>query len=320
MNGLTIAALILSSAQGSASTPPFSFPRTIDPGGCIIELVASSEGENHHQFDGSSPDGRLFAAGWYVPSDESRANGNERMAYLLDLETGERTDIPSLDNVASFSPDGSQLVSAAYQEDGRTDIVLYTLATGVTEVLAPHPNWDFLPSFSVDGRQIIFHSSRAGNPDLYLYDLESRELTQLTTSDNWETHAHFSPDGAFVSYNERISETQYDVRLLELATGETIALTDQPSEDGYPSWHPGGEHLVFVSNRDREGGTADIYVMTREGDVVSRLTDAPFYHGYPSWSPDGNFVYFTSYRQPQGIYRIPMEGATQCRRPGDQPG
>lgn len=316
MLSLLTAILFAHSATEPASSQiEFSFPQTIDPGGCIVELVASSEGENHVQFDGSSPDGRLYAVGWDDGSDENASNVNQRGAYLLNLETGERTDIPLLNNVASFSPDGSQLVSASYQENGRTDIVLYSLATGEAEVLAAHDNWDFLPSFSADGRQILFHSSRAGNPDLYLYDLESQALTRLTTGDNWEMHAQFSPDGAFVSYYERVSETNYDIRLLELSTGETIALTNAPSEEGYPSWHPDGEHLVFTSNRDRENGTADVYVMSRNGDVLARLTDAPFYHGYPFWSPDGSFVYFTSYRAPQGVYRIPMDGPTQCRQP-----
>ena len=197
---------------------------------------------------------------------------------------------------------------------GAPIFILYTLATGEIEVLAQHDSWDFLPSFSADGRQIVFHSSRAGNPDLYLYDLDSREITQLTDGANWEMHAQFSPDGRFVSYNERLSETDFNIRLLELATGQATSLTHAPSEEGYPSWHPDGEHLVFTSNRDRAGGTSDVYVMARDGEVLARLTDAPFYHGYPSWSPDGDYIYFTSYRQPQGIYRIPMDGPAQCRR------
>lgn len=319
MKAIAIVSLMVGAAGTAFGTQSdLEYPRIVDPGGCILEIVATSDDRNHHQFNGFSPDGRLFAAGWYVPADENRPDEVQREAYLLNLETGERVSLPGLDNVASFSPDGSHLVSAAYQDGGRTDIVLYSLASGETEILAAHDNWDFLPSFSPDGRQIVFHSSRAGNPDLYLYDLESRVLTQLTTNENWETHAQFSPDGAFISYNERLSETQFDIRLLELATGETLSLTDQPSEDAYPSWHPDGKHLVFTSNRDRENGPSDVYVMSRDGEVLVRLTNAPFYHGYPTWSPDGHYLYFTTYRQPQGIYRLSMNGPTECRRPADQ--
>ena len=123
MIGLASALLLLHAAQTAPhSRPDFAFPRTIDPGGCIIELIASDEDRNHHQFAGSSPDGRLYAAGWYIESDGNGSNTQDRRAYLLDLESGERTEIPPLDNVASFSPDGSQLISAAYQDNGRTDL------------------------------------------------------------------------------------------------------------------------------------------------------------------------------------------------------
>ena len=55
MNASVIASLLLINAGTiNGSKSDFAFPRTTDPGGCIIELVASSEDRNHHQFDGFS--------------------------------------------------------------------------------------------------------------------------------------------------------------------------------------------------------------------------------------------------------------------------
>src|SRR5215210_3369149 len=82
-------------------------------GACAPQLISAAPGENHVLFQGVSPDGRMLAVGW----DRGERPKTERGAFLLDLRTGKRIDLPGLNNAPSFSRNGRFLVSANYPGD-----------------------------------------------------------------------------------------------------------------------------------------------------------------------------------------------------------
>ncbi|HXV17446.1 MAG TPA: hypothetical protein VD758_11745, partial [Gemmatimonadaceae bacterium] len=72
-------------------------------------------------------------------------------------------------------------------------------------------------------------------------------------------------------------------------------LTNDPSSDINPSWSPDGLRIVFSS--DRIGGQQELFVMTNEGQGVTRLTDSfASTDTWPSWSPDGQYIAFQANR------------------------
>jgi len=74
-----------------------------------------------------------------------------------------------------------------------------------------------------------------------------------------------------------------------------------------PTVTPDGRYLVFASTQHRP--TADIYVKTNSGSVVTRLTDDPAQDVMPTVSPDGNFIAFSSDRSGSwDLYVMPFEG------------
>jgi len=180
--------------------------------------------------------------------------------------------------------------------------------------IAAHEDWDWLPSYSPDGNRIVFNSYRTGHSDIYSYDRNTSKLSRLTTSDNYEAHARLSPGGESLLFNEQITKTDYRVNHLEIATGESRALADTPTEEGYASWSPSGDFIAFASDRHQESGADDLFVMTKDGEVIRQLTDAPHKDGYPYWSPDGRYIYFNSYRALEGVYRLRMNNEVDCER------
>ncbi len=46
-------------------------------------------------------------------------------------------------------------------------------------------------------------------------------------------------------------------------------LTDNPADDGFPSWSPDSKMVAFQSFRD---GTGEIYIMNADGSGLKRLT------------------------------------------------
>jgi Tol biopolymer transport system component len=74
-----------------------------------------------------------------------------------------------------------------------------------------------------------------------------------------------------------------------------------------PTVSPDGRYLVFASTQHRP--TADIYVKSNSGSVVTRLTDDPAQDVMPTVSPDGNYIAFASDRTGSwDLFVMPFEG------------
>ncbi len=297
-----LAGLTASCAQNETIT----FETSIDPGGCLVEHIAIDAERGQFHFDGLSPGGDRIAVGW-------DRNGEESGLYLLDLNTGARTDIPNLNNGAVFSPDGSMLLNIFPTENGRTDIVEYDLASGEMTKIAPHDQWEWLASYSSDGDVVLFNSYRTGASDIYTYRKSDGELKQWTDFDGYDAHGQFSPDDSKILFNRHDGGEDYNVYVIETATGEITQLTDEVSEEGYASWSPNGDMIVFASDRLQASGEPDLYLMNSNGDGVRRITDHQAKDEYPFFSPDGKYIYFNSYRSdPKGIYRIELDHDLNC--------
>ena len=304
-----IAALLTTAC---AQNETITYETSTDPGGCLVEHVAVDPTRGQSHFDGLSPDGGRLAVGW-------DRNGEESGLYLLDLNTGARTDIPNLNNGAVFSPDGNKLLNIAPTENGRTDIVEYDLATGEMTPIAPHDQWEWLASYSSDGEIILFNSYRTGASDIYTYRKSDGALRQWTDFDGYDAHGQFSPDDSRILFNraevsnDGDSEVDYNVYVIDTESGNISQLTDDVTEEGYPSWSPDGDTIVFASDRLQASGETDLYLMKSNGEDVRRLTDHEAKDAYPFFSPDGKYIYFNSHRStPKGIYRIALDKDLEC--------
>ena len=87
---------------------------------------------------------------------------------------------------------------------------------------------------------------------------------------------------------------QYEIYAMK-ADGSVTRLTNNHFFDGFPTFSPDGQKIVFASDRD---GNREIYVMNADGSGVQRLTttDPTADDRYPSWSPDGSKILFVSNR------------------------
>ncbi len=82
----------------------------------------------------------------------------------------------------------------------------------------------------------------------------------------------------------------FDIYVLDMATGIAVQVTDNDVEDRWPSWSPNGEQVVFVSD---QSGDDDLFVMDARGANRTQLTTATSMDRYPAWSPDGRTVVFS---------------------------
>ncbi len=68
-------------------------------------------------------------------------------------------------------------------------------------------------------------------------------------------------------------------------------LTNDPAQDGFPSWSPDGKTIVFERiGADPTAPDTGLWLVASEGGVATQLTR--FIGEHPSWSPDGRYIVF----------------------------
>jgi hypothetical protein len=86
------------------------------------------------------------------------------------------------------------------------------------------------------------------------------------------------------------ADGDFEIVVLDTATGAITPLTDNDDSDRYPAWSPDGTRLVFVSDRT---GDDDLFAMNTSGGELVQLTTTPTLDRSPEWSPDGAQVAFS---------------------------
>lgn len=298
-----------------------SFPSFSGGTGCTVERATSSENPEY-QVQGVSWDGK-----WLSYSEELGEGEHgiaEKRVFLLNLASGEKKQLTeTVTNSGAFSPDGRFMVAAFAVEGEYTDIYEIDLETLDFKAIAPHEQWDWLPSYSPDGKTIVFNSYRIeGQSEIFLYDRETQALRQMTDNPGYDAHAEFSADGSKVLFHRMIARKEqggYDFELfvIDVATGDEKQISPGSEfEESYAAWAPDGKHVVFSSDINGKPEKHNLYVMGPNGETLARLTQGDWKDSYAYWTRDGKYIYFNSDRKgTQNIYRIPMEGL-DCRKAG----
>jgi TolB protein len=122
----------------------------------------------------------------------------------------------------------------------------------------------------------------------------------------------WSPDGksvAFVSFESKSAE----IIVQDVATGEQRHVSQRAGINGAPAWAPDGRTMALTLSR--KDGDVDVYTLSLDSQVLTRMTFDPGIDTEPAWSIDGKKLYFMSDRagNPQ-IYEIDVSDPRSPRR------
>ncbi len=225
-----------------------------------------------------------------------------------------------------FSPDGEEIAFSAkagahdaiYVQRLRDRKILNKIEIPLDGIVNP--------SFSPDGKWIVFTGLVGGRSDLFRCRTDGSNIERLTDDRFLDISPRYSPDGksiVFVTDQDTTTDFQRLIfapprlAIFDLASRDIRVLPNMPGTNTSPYFLPDGSHILYVSDRT---GIANIYIRDLATGYDARLTNiltgvtgiiplAPAL----SLSRDGRRVVFSAFRQGSwDLFAIkdPLEGAT----------
>jgi Tol biopolymer transport system component len=251
-------------------------------------------------FPSFSPDGRRLV------SNDRTAGALHNSILIMDAD-GARRSVLFHDEKRNalgpvWSPRGDQVAFALRTQP--VDGSLLTLAADVATIRADGTNLQILtdgsgeygfPSWSPDGRRIVYRASREGKRGLFIIDTQTRQVTPLQTGSDRDNFPAWSPTGDVIAFTS-FRDGDYDIYTIRADGTGLRRLTNTPGNDAHCSWSPDGEWLAFASAREGFKDEAvlhplnpqpygDLFVMRADGTDVRKLTDNQYEEATPAWLP-----------------------------------
>ena len=154
------------------------------------------------------------------------------------------------------------------------------------------------PDISPDGRRIVYVRDRAGTTTLRIadygsaYQVEHERLLVNTHRYEQVFTPRFSPDGKRVAYGTWLTGGFRDVHVVDVETGNVVAITHDRAIDQQPSWSADGHTLYFTSDRT---GIANVYAYSFATGELKQVTNVVNGAYMPEVSPDGRHLIYVGY-------------------------
>jgi TolB protein len=204
------------------------------------------------------------------------------VVYVHTLATGERRAVANFrgsNSAPAWSPDG-RMLAVVLTRDGISQIYSIGADGNNLRRLTNSSAIDTEPVFSPDGRHVYFTSDRGGGPQIYRMSPTGADVQRVTFNGDYNVSPRVSPDGRQIAYVGR-REGRFQVYVMELATGQALAVTDTVMDES-PSFAPNGRLLLYATEVNGRGILASA---STDGRVRTRLSGPSGDVREPTWGP-----------------------------------
>ncbi len=139
--------------------------------------------------------------------------------------------------------------------------------------------------------KIAFVSTVNGNKEIFTCDFDGHGVKQFTAHKSISLSPAWSSDGKWLAYvSFAKGGTKIFVRQVDGKLGNVIGYKGTNSS---PAWMPGKLNLAASMSFSND---PEIYLLTRQGEIIKRITESWGIDVSPSFSPDGKKIVFASRR------------------------
>jgi TolB protein len=164
---------------------------------------------------------------------------------------------------------------------GNTDIYTVDLKNGRKTRLTSGISIDTAPSYSPDGKQIVFESDRGGRQQIYLMSVLGGEATRISFGKGSYGTPVWSPRGDMIAFT-KINQGRFHIGVMRTDGKNERLLTASFLDEG-PSWSPNGRVIMFFRETAGANGAPEIYSVDVTGRNLKRVK-TPSSGSDPAWS------------------------------------
>src|SRR5258706_5415105 len=241
----------------------------------------TTENNIRHFYPSLAPDGKSVLYSAY-----SGQNNYEVFRMSVDDSSVDQlTNLYGVDDAPEYSPDEQHLVFTHNSPTKNTyQIIIADQNGGSAGNISGINGWD--PTWSPDGKQILFASDKSGLVQLYTVRFDGSKLTRITNLPAIRGRSDWSPDGQYiVTYS---GEAWHRELYILNADGSNVhQLSPSGGNSQGPSFSPDGKWVAFTAYFDHynDDNGCEIYIIRIDGTDLRRLTNNDYCDYQPRWGP-----------------------------------
>jgi serine/threonine protein kinase len=176
------------------------------------------------------------------------------------------------------------------------------------EALIASTRDDVSPSWSADGKKIVFESNRSGSQEIWSVSANGQDAVQLTSFGGPPVGSpRYSPDGSKVAFDSR-KFGNADIFVVGASGGQATRLTTGPASHTLPAWSADGNWIYYSSDAT---GRWEIWKSEAAGGPAVQVSHDGG-HG-PQHAFGDKWIYWWW----GGLWRIPDSGGAVEKIDGD---